>query len=258
MQVRLVRNADLRVFVMKSDDLKRAALIPAAGYGRRVGSPEAKELFLRQNVKAEPLIEQPLRLARECGARAVVVTRSEKKSLVDHLSQRDCELLFVPPTRDWAESLLLSKPHWQDMNLICLPDVEFSPHSIMDKMFDGLLSHDVVFATFQPKDFEVTADRAVVTLSSEKIKPACHSKTIQKLKAWGVVDVANHRHCEKPQSMPPEDADLRAWGLFGFRREFGEQLLQQMLDSTFDHQWRLLPGRIQYLSLTDFFDLTRS
>lgn len=211
--------------------VSRVMIVPAAGFGRRVGSPEAKELLLREGLN-EPLIEQPLRLASENAARVVVVTREEKASLLRYLGRR-ARVVLVRPTREWPESLLLSAGEWGEFNLVCLPDTEFAPLDVVGEMFRVLeRGADVVFATFVPADGE--------------------------FRTWGVVDTSELRHCEKPRDVSA-GAAVRAWGLFAFRRACGERLLQQMLESTFDHEWRDLSGlgRVEFLELDAFRDLTR-
>lgn len=263
---------------------RRVVIIPAAGFGRRIGAPEAKEMLTRVSLQSrakghaqsaqlrehehvhegavgitihDPLIELPLQLAARASAQAVVVTRAEKASLLKYLNQRarvdgecagesdklnECDILnpqvcLIEQTREWPESILASQAYWGDFNLVCLPDVDFAPLAMIEKMYEALNENDIVFATFTPQD---------------------------SFSKWGVVDISNHYHCEKPDTFfevatntPLNQENLRAWGLFAFRREFGEQLLKNMLTSTFDHKWHKLEGRVGFLPLDEFADLTR-
>jgi hypothetical protein len=192
----------------------------------------------------KPLIQLSLQLAAESHARPHVMTRVEKKSLIQYLHKADVSTQIVTPTREWPETLLQSREFWGEYNVVCLPDSEFAPLAVVDEMYALLESSaDIVFATFQPSaggDFS----------------------------SWGVLGASSqgYVHCEKPTHIPA-GVDVQAWGLFGFRRQFGVPLLQQMLDSTFDHQWRPLleagetgavgTARVSVLSLQRFNDLTR-
>src|SRR3990167_336203 len=110
-------------------DFLRTMLIPAAGLGTRVGSPEAKEMLPRPagvSFENEPMITMALQLAAECEAKPHVITREEKVSLVKYLSKMRTPLadLIAPPisvqlvgaTREWPDTLLLSRPAWSDYN----------------------------------------------------------------------------------------------------------------------------------------------
>lgn len=212
----------------------RLIIIPAAGFGTRMGAPEAKEMLPRpagSHLSGEPLIAWSLRLAKLTGARVHVITRPEKKSLIDYIhTQADdsISLQMVGATKEWPETLLLSEPYWQKSNIILLPDVDFSPDTIVEDLFCKMESNesDLVFATIAKNGY----------------------------RTWGVVDQASNSHCEKPLVAT---ASACAWGVFGFQKEFGKAILQQMLESTFDHHWWKLPGRASFLSLERFEDLTR-
>jgi len=220
----------------------RLLILPCAGFGTRVGQPEAKELLPRPvsaQLAGRPMIDLGLQLAASAGAVAHVITREEKKSLLNYLEIYEksssvqgapCEIQvqLVSPTREWPETLLKSKPYWRKWNLVVLPDTDFSPLGVVKEMFSVLAAGHApcVFATF-------AADNC---------------------KTWGVVDAVSGQHCEKPVEW---SATTRAWGLFGFHYDVGEMLLAQMLESTFDHKWRDLPKRTAYVPLADFCDLTR-
>jgi hypothetical protein len=221
-------------------------IVPAAGFGRRAGLAEstdagtgaAKELLPRPTgtyLAGEPMINLALQCAQQLSAYVHVVTRAEKTQLIDYLSScnaradeaRQINLQIVRPTREWPDTILQARAHWRDINLVVLPDTDFAPLAVLEKMQDALQVSPAVFATFSADDYQT----------------------------WGVVDSKNLRHCEKPQSWP---LGACAWGVFGFRRAAGEALLQSLLQSTLDHQWRPLPHGTQFLQLESFKDLTRT
>jgi GTP:adenosylcobinamide-phosphate guanylyltransferase len=218
---------------MKSPE-PRLIIIPAAGFGTRMGSPEAKEMLPRPAgvaLAGEPLIAWSLSLAKLARANVHVIVRPEKKSLIDYLNTRydlTISLQMVGSTKEWPETLLQSEPFWQKNNLVLLPDVDFAPQAIVDDLFCNMEAgaSDLVFATIEKNGY----------------------------RTWGVVDKVSCSHCEKP--LVATDSAC-AWGIFGFQKEFGKVLLQQMLESTFDHHWWKLPGRTDFFNLERFEDLTR-
>jgi hypothetical protein len=179
----------------------------------------------------EPLIAWSLHLAKMAGARVHVITRPEKNNLIEYIStyaDDSVAVQMVGETKEWPDTLLLSEPHWQKNNIVLLPDVEFSPDTIVNDLFCKLESNDsdLVFATIEKNGY----------------------------RTWGVVDKESLSHCEKP--LVATDSAC-AWGVFGFQKDYGKAILQQMLESTFDHHWWKLPGRSSFLSLEQFEDLTR-
>jgi hypothetical protein len=207
-------------------------LIPAAGYGRRVGSPPAKELLPGSD--GEPMISRPLRLARERGWSSVVLTRPEKHTLVDYLARQakqfaDIQVELIAETSDWPQTLLQSKHRWRMCNIIYLPDTEFSPESRLDEMAAAL------------------ANRASVVWAQH---------WVSNRSTWGCfesVDNDTFRLCEKPVDSDPGTA----WGIFGFRPQVGAILLTAQQLSNQDHAFRSLRFSHQEFTLDSFKDLTR-
>jgi choline kinase len=209
---------------------EKVVLIPAAGFGRRVGSPPAKELLIHP-VKNVALIEAAINFSYELDAIPVVISRTEKFELNQFCGElnkkRKIELLPIEKSREWPESLLLAKDFWGQKNIVLLPDTLFSPEQIVHRMFAALDESRYSFATHQVADPQ----------------------------NWGILDKRGEElwHCEKP-TMASQNL---AWGVFGFRYEGGEQILQQMLNSTFDHEWRSLGSDFRIESLDEFKDITR-
>lgn len=215
---------------------KPLVIIPAAGYGSRVGSPEAKELLL--NDIGEPLIALALNQARDRQWPVHVITRKEKQSLITYLktysdlNQREIQIQLIEPSQEWPDTVLQSRDFWRDQNILCLPDTIFKPLDIWDSLNDSLTRDgDIALAVFEPGP-----DYA----------------------KWGVVRFLNETQieiCEKPRA---RKENLKAWGLSAFTCSGGLELLKAQMKSTFDHNWISLKSRAHLIELDDFKDLTRS
>ncbi len=206
----------------------RRVLVPAAGFGKRAGSPPAKEL-LPDPETGRPLIEFALERAREANAEPLVITRSAKVELVAALVEYGVETLSIEPSREWPDTLLQAEAQWCEHNLVLLPDTRYAPLDAAEKMFRALKGGaDVVYATFDVEDFSTWG---VIAKSGE---------------AWSLA--------EKPAAA---SAGAMAWGIFGFQRGAGRALLEAKLESTVDHNWKLLRGEVATINLNSFVDLTR-
>ncbi len=93
----------------KSTQSHGLILIPAAGYGTRMGSPPAKEILHAPDTQS-PLIERALSLTKKLGCRAHVITRKEKTSLIEYVidysnhNHLETTIQIVNPTREWPEA----------------------------------------------------------------------------------------------------------------------------------------------------------
>lgn len=211
-------------------------IIPAAGYGTRIGSPPAKEMLTRPGA-SEAFIDLPIRLSIQRGWRVVVVTRSDKSLLIEHIHHRypQVELCLIGPTPDWQRSVLLSRGVWGERNLLWLPDVEFSPIAALDNVAAMLEDHDVA-----------VAHHAVDT-------PRVWGHVWQEL---GNSTQGEHFYViEKPSGELM--AGMFAWGLIGFKRDFGEKLLKAQWLSQKEQRPQRVEGRLGSCRLTHFEDLTR-
>lgn len=200
-----------------------------------MGSPLVKELM--PGPSGSPLIDFALEQAFDRDWPVHVITREEKRPLIEHLQawqKKGCKISwqFVGVTKEWPETLLQSEAFWQESNLVVLPDTIFEPKNIWDEMQTRL-------------DENTSACYAVL-----------ESQDYAKAKTWGVIDQGPFRLCEKPQENFA--SPYLAWGLMMFRRKMGKTLLQAHLESTFDHQWKSFPAeKIQIVKLSKFKDLTR-
>jgi hypothetical protein len=208
---------------------KPLVLLPAAGFGTRVGSPEAKELML--GPQGRPLIDSALEQAAVRSWPVHVITRKEKRSLIQYLqSKNDIEISIqvIEPSREWPDTLFKSKPFWRERNLLCLPDTQYAPLSIWDRLASS--QAPLAAAVFSPPAFD----------------------------KWGVLRKADSNRleiCEKPQDQREQ---MRAWGLLSFTKAIGEALFSAQLESTFDHQWKSLTIESEFFELDAFEDLTRA
>lgn len=160
--------------------VKPLVLIPAAGFGRRMGSPMSKELLpLRAG---RPLIEAPLEWCADRHWPVLVITRQEKINLIEYLSRREnasdgeglsaqrpkvrktssspVDTLLVSATKDWPDTLLASGDHWHEWNLVLLPDVDFAPLEILDQMAELMNSPKQLIVASHDVGVEAEARRA--------------------------------------------------------------------------------------------------
>jgi len=208
--------------------LETKIIIPAAGFGTRVGSPEAKEMLILQD--QQPLIDFAIQLAKENQAVAHVITRKEKKSLIAHLqNQTAVNIQLIEPSKEWPDTILKSKDFWGDYNILILPDTRFAPTSIIPQLISDLSNHDITVGYFEPNQLD----------------------------SWGAFDItsSSYRLIEKPKQ--ENTKNLKAWGIIGFRKNIGEELFKLILESTLDHQFKSTSFSFKATALEFFNDLTR-
>lgn len=212
-------------------------LLPAAGLGTRVGSPPAKELL--PDLQNRPLIDFALEQAFAREWPVHVITRAEKRSLLEHLATwqdrgLDVSIQLVELTKEWPETLLLSRPFWRENNLVVLPDTRYEPLDIWDEML------------------------RVQQKMAAAVYAVCESQDFSNISSWGVIESDPFRLCEKPQHLlSKSENSYLIWGLMMFEKSAGEALLQAHLESTFDHQWKALAAEVHLVRLQSFIDLTR-
>lgn len=205
-------------------------ILPAAGYGRRVGSPESKEMLPLRN--SQPLIDQALEKCIELKWPMLLVTREEKKSLIDHVESYVkkglvLSICFVGATEDWPDSLLQSQSHWKEWNLVVLPDTEYEPKNIWQRMWSSVGPNmDLIVA----------------------------QHTVDDSKNWGVLKAEN-TGLKVGEKLSGEK---KVWGLFMFNQLWGAQILSAQLESQKKSSWFCIEGCGVRTHELDFFkDLTR-
>lgn len=207
-------------------------IIPAAGFGTRVGSPEAKEVMISSKT-GDVLIDFILKAARIRDWEVHVITRIEKKSLINHLQQfSNIFIQLVEPTKEWPHTILQSEKYWNDKNILVLPDTFFSPVEILDDIAESLCCYQIVTAVFEKRDYST----------------------------WGVVNTGKKTYevIEKPKLTFPDNHLYRAWGILGFQKDIGVELFSAHLESTFHHQPINIATRAKHLPIDHFEDLTRT
>jgi len=173
------------------------ALIPCAGYGTRMRMQphEAKELLPDETGK--PTIEWSLNICKKYNIDPVVITREEKKEFIQYLEKNNIEYI-IGGGASTGESILNAKKYWDKYNIMILPDTRFDyPESLFNDMLKSMqVGNDCMFALFKVTDYN----------------------------NWGII--CNNTFYEKPK-YPFEPIDnAYAWGLIGFRYEYGTTLLR--------------------------------
>lgn len=166
-------------------------ILPCAGYGTRMNTPinKSKELLLKDG---RPLIQYSLDLAIACRLDPLVVTRAEKTDLIEYCRLWNIETQIIEVEGEWANTVLKSAPNWAENNILVLPDTVFSPPiTTTQQISAGLwLGNNAVFALHEVQDPH----------------------------KWGIV--ADYKLYEKPVLGHP----AYAWGLIGFKAEYGKKL----------------------------------
>lgn len=209
-------------------------IVPAAGFGKRVGAPQSKEMFLNPKTQ-KPLIQSSLDLAVKNNFDYHLITRKEKQNLIEFVrdyadkNQLKANIQIIEPQGEWPATVLASKDFWQESNILFLPDTEFEPIEILDNIKNSLILKDLSFACFEVENGAV----------------------------WGCLKSAgpnSFKICEKPQE---KHHQFLAWGLIGFKKQSGETLFKSLEQSNRDHLWKALDANIEILNLKSFKDLTR-
>lgn len=214
-------------------------LIPAAGFGTRVGSPPAKELFIREDTK-QPMIEWSLGLATQENISATIITRKDKSYLIDYLQNHPnynstFDLHLIESSTDWQDTLLQAQDVWGLNNIVLLPDVTWQPIQKLSQLVNSL-THD----------------------STPSISIALHS--VSDFEKWGILcEDKNNAYiwCEKPKEIPTNTKMLGAWGIFGFHKNIGFNLLTQLIESQKQKKYFELKEKVNLVHLDYFKDLTR-
>lgn len=197
-------------------------IIPCAGFGRRMKMKptQSKEMLPDNLFGFSHIIDYSLMLCKLHNLEPLVISRKEKKDLNSYLKKQKVKVLLVDHYGEWAESVLKSKDHWAENNLLMLPDTRFTPYSIIDDMKKGLeLGNNAVFAMHKVNDPQ----------------------------NWGIID--DYKLFEKPKHMI---APKMAWGLIGFRKNFGIELFHNLIE--FKFQCLKHSG---FVYLNNFQDITR-
>lgn len=122
-------------------------VIPAAGYGQRVGSPPAKELMNHPHYKNLTFMDAAIQKIHEWGGEPFVITRKNKNALVEWLIQNNVSYFLIDESPEWVSTLIQSSFFWREKNLLLLPDSEFLPLNIGKLLIDDLDRYPMSVAT---------------------------------------------------------------------------------------------------------------
>lgn len=203
---------------------KYKAIIPCAGFGTRMRMQphEAKELIPDEN--GNPTINWSLDICKKYDIEPIIITRPEKAEFNTFLNKQGITYVF-DEGKSVGISLLKSKPYWGDYNIILLPDTRFDYDSnFFTNIFKSMKAgNDSIFALFNVTDY--------------------HN--------WGII--CNNTFYEKPKRIFTEEDNAFAWGVIGFKKEYGETLLNNY-NLTSEPLVLSNPG---YLFIENFRDISR-
>ena len=203
---------------------KYKAIIPCAGFGTRMKMlpHQAKELLPDED--GNPTINWSLNVCEKYDIEPIIVTRPEKQEFNDFLSQKKITYIF-DEGKSVGTSILQTKEYWGDYNIILLPDTRFEYD---DKFFINIfksmeVGNDSMFALFSVEDYS----------------------------NWGII--CNNTFYEKPKRHFTKEDKAFAWGVIGFKKEYGETLLNSY-NLTSEPLKLNKPG---YLFINNFRDISR-
>jgi dTDP-glucose pyrophosphorylase len=203
---------------------KYKAIIPCAGFGTRMRMlpHEAKELIPDEN--GNPTIEWSLNLCNKYNIEPIIVTRPEKKEFNNYLDDKNITYVY-DEGKSVGTSLLKTKEHWGDNNIVLLPDTRFdySENTFIDIFKCMEIGNKCMFALFEVEDYS----------------------------NWGII--CDNTFYEKPKRTFTKEDKALAWGVIGFTKSYGETLLNSY-NLTSEPLRLSNPG---YLFIKNFRDVSR-
>ncbi len=197
------------------------AILPCAGYGSRMKMQpnQSKEMLL--DSKGKPIIEYHLDLCYKYNITPLVITRAEKKDLIQYCTDKSVETLIIEPQREMPFTVLRSWEKWEEDNILLLPDTRFEPTYIIEKVMNDLdLGAELSIALHQVDDPQ----------------------------NWGIVH--NYKLIEKPKHL---FGTHEAFGIIGFKRSTGISFFDSL---NLQRSAKLTNTSFQYLD--SFRDITRT
>lgn len=198
------------------------AIIPAAGLGTRMGMrpDQSKEMLPDRNHMGKPLIQWCLDLCKAFNIDPIVITREDKKDLRQYLFNNGIEFMDIKPEGEWNDTVLKSQEHWEEDNILILPDTRFDRIRCIEDIQRSLsLGNNAVLAVHEVTD---------------------PSK-------WGIIK--DYKLIEKPKDLRGKQM---AWGLIGFKDYYGVELFNNMSNNGY------VLKDIGFTFLNKFEDLTRN
>ncbi len=174
---------------MDTEIVKPLIIIPAAGFGTRVGAPMAKEMLVRGS--GQPMIQFALNIAKTFDWPTHVLTRKEKVNLIEYLGHvQSNDIQLVEPTIEWPATILQAKDYLHDWNFLILPDTRFTPIEILKVMWDNRkksLLHYACFTVNDPEHWGIISQIEGNCFISEKCNSQKDERLPQESLAWGVI-----------------------------------------------------------------------
>ncbi len=203
------------------------AIIPCCGFGTRAGMlpNQSKEMLPDLNDEHErPLIHWHLMHCWRNGIEPLVLVRKEKEDLISYLAQKqvDVETIIMEPGKEMPETVYNAKDHWDNKNILLLPDTRFEPLNALKQVKKSLeFGCDAVFGVHE----------------------------VNNLSLWGGISPGSY--CEKPSYSIPGNA----WGIIGFTKAAGKEIFTNL--QTKNEPFYLGNFDVNFVFLEKFEDLTR-
>lgn len=197
------------------------AIIPCAGLGTRMGmaTNQSKELLPDNRFGYSHIIDYALEQCKRFDLDPLIITRAEKQDLINYCITNKIEyIIYEPKTgEEWNNTVLASQDHWDQYNLLFLPDVRFNSVYCIDDIRRGLeLCNNAVMALHEVTDpFK-----------------------------WGIV--TDYGLYEKPTI---KNCKMWAWGLIGFQYSYGQKLFSNVKSLELEN--------VGFTYLKSFEDITR-
>lgn len=170
----------------------------------------------------EPLIHWTLNQCKRNDLEPLVLVRKEKKDLIDYLDKNNVKYIVMKPGQEWAQTVYNSKAHWNDKNILLLPDVRFKSLKALEDIKNLLdFGSEVIFAVHK----------------------------VNNLSKWGFVNI--NQYSEKPNS----NESGTAWGIIGFTKYAGETIFRNMQRKG-EYFWH--KDETNFVFLEEFKDITRN
>lgn len=197
------------------------AIIPCSGFGTRLGMAldQSKEMLPDNTYGAEHLIDFTLQFCKINNIEPFVITRKDKKDLIAYLNSLNVPFMLYEPKlrQDWYHTVLASKDHWAEENILILPDTRFGPLFLGEMEKSLKLGTNAVFALHKVDNPE----------------------------KWGIIN--DYKLYEKPKKLKGQQL---AWGLIGFRKSYGRFLFANM-------KYIIKLRNVSFTFLDFFKDVTR-
>lgn len=134
--------------------MKVLGIIPCCGFGTRMhmSKDQSKEL-LPDPYTGSPIIEWHIHNLKRHNIEPFIVTRAEKKDLIQYCKDKGLRYVVMSPGEEWQHTVFNSHPFWEDYNILVFPDSRFFPtfslHDIKNALKYGF---DFGLGTFPVSD----------------------------------------------------------------------------------------------------------